>query len=244
MQSINPSKNVNRRGRFYGSMGVLVFLLGLIGSAFGILLSVLPLFGEGASGIGAICFNIVGIPIALGGIGLIIRAFTLKKDNLYAYEVGEYLKQTSLNNDARYTFIRNISHRRLGYIDGVLVGPPGALVFRTVNYTGGWINERTEWRRRSKGGRLQKANTNPTKECARDVYALREFYKNIGLDKVPVYGIVVFVTPAKNLDLKADGPVIPVTSIDYLFHYLKQDYLSAERINSPTIRKATDSLID
>ena len=244
MQSINPSNKVNRRGRFYGSMGLLVFLLGLIGSAFGILLSVLPLFGDGASSIGAVCFNIVGIPIALAGIGLIVRSFSLKKDNLFAYEVGEYLKKTSLNNDARYTFIRNISHRRLGYIDGVLVGPPGALVFRTVDYKGGWINERTEWRRRGKNGKLQKANTNPTKECARDVYALREYYKKQGLEKVPVYGIIVFVTPVDKLDLKADGPIMPVTSIDYLFHYMKEDYLSEERINSPTIRKATDTLID
>src|SRR6185436_7123491 len=101
MQNINPSNNVNRRGRFYGVMGILVFLGGLIACALGILFFVLPLLGDSLSTPAGICLNIFGLPIALGGIGLIIRALTLQKDNPQAYEVGEYLKQTSIGGDAR-----------------------------------------------------------------------------------------------------------------------------------------------
>jgi hypothetical protein len=243
MQNINPSNNVNRRGRFYGVMGLLVFLGGLIACALGILFFVLPLLGEELSTPAGICLNVLGVPIALGGMGLIIRAMTLQKDNPYAYEVGEALKRTSIGGDARYTFIRNLSRRQIGYIDAVLVGPPGVLVFRTVNYRGAWINERVDWRNRTSKG-LKLASTNPTRECARDVYALRKYFAKRGLEKVPVYGMVVFTAPDEAVDLQADAPVIPVAELHTLFQIMRMDYLQDERIDHSIIRRSVDALID
>lgn len=244
MQNINPSKNVNRRGRFYIVMGLLVGLSGLIAVALGILFLALPLLGTDFSSPVGLCLNAVGILAALGGAAGMVRGFTLQKDNPLAYEVGETLKETAIGDDPRYTFIRNINRRGLGYIDAVLVGPPGVLVFRTVDYQGGWINERAEWRNRTRSGNLRGASTNPTRECARDVHALRDFLAKNKLEKVPVYGIIVFVTSPDQLDLRADAPVIPIAELHTLFYIMNQDYLREERINSPTIRATVDAVID
>jgi hypothetical protein len=239
MQNINPSNNVNRRGRFYALMGLFVCLGGLIASALGVLLFLLPLLGESLSTPAGLCFNVVGIPMALVGIGLMFRGFTLKKDNTIAFEVGEAMRPWT---DNRYTYIRNISRRKLGYIDAVLVGPPGALVLRTVEYPGEWINERVEWRYRNKQGKLRAAPNNPTRECAHDVYALRKFLAERRLAHVPVYGVVVFAN--ENVRLKGQGPVIPIAEKHTLFQILSRDYLKEERLKLPQVRATVDALIE
>ncbi|HEX3052091.1 MAG TPA: nuclease-related domain-containing protein [Aggregatilineaceae bacterium] len=181
---------------------------------------------------------LVGIASIFFGIFMIIRALTLQKDNPMAYAVGEALTQFL---DNRYTYLRNVSKRRVGYIDSILLGPPGALVFRIVDYKGSWINERAEWINEIKG-RLRPAKTNPTRECVKDVYALRKFLIRHNLDKVPVYGIIVFTS--EDLKLKAEGPVIPVCEIPTLFQVMRRDYLSEERITPPSARAAVDAIID
>lgn len=240
MQNINPSKNVNRRGRFYLLMGLFLFLGGLIASALGFLFFFLPLLGNSLSGPAGICLNVLGVPMAVVGAVFIFRGLTLKKDNALAYEVGEAMR-SFLGSDARYTYIRNISHRKLGYIDAVLIGPPGALVFRTVGYTGEWLNERAEWRTVNKRGKLRSASTNPTRECAHDVYSLRKFLANQRLNKIPVYGVVVFTS--ENIKLRGNGSVIPISEIHSLYQILSRDYLKEERINSPQIRATVDAII-
>lgn len=244
MQSINPSKTVNRRGRFYAVMGVLATLGGFIGAALGILFFALPLLGDSLSTPAGICLNVLGIPIALAGIAMVFRGLTLQKDNPIAYDVGEVLKRTSLNDDARYTYIRNISRRGLGYIDAVLIGPPGVLVFRVVDFKGTWINERVEWRVRNRKGELRGAPNNPSRECARDVYALRDFLKKKNLEKIPVYGIVVFTADPATVELRADAPVMPVAEKHTLFQIMQMTYLQEERINSPMIRAAVNAIIE
>lgn len=239
MQNINPSKNVNRRGRFYAFMGLFVFFGGLISIALGILFFLLPLLGPDFSSPAGICLNVVGLPMTIGGLVAMFRAWSLKKDNTLAYEVGESMRH--FLTDPRYTFIRNLSRRRLGYIDGILVGPPGALVFRTVDYPGEWVNERAEWRVRNRKGRLQTASTNPTRECARDVYALRKFLAKRNLKHVPVYGVVVFTND--RVKLKGQGPVIPIAEKHTLYQILSNNYLAEERIKSPQIRATVDELI-
>jgi hypothetical protein len=241
MQNINPSKNVNRRGRFYLVMGFLIFLSGLIASALGFLFFLLPLLGESLSDPVGLCLNIVGIPVAIVGIGLAVRGLTLQKDNPLAYEVGESIR-SFLGSDARYTFIRNISKRGVGYIDAVLIGPPGALVFRIVNHMGDWINEQAEWRVRTRGGNLRSASSNPTRECARDVYALRAYLSKNRLSKIPVYGVVVFTSD--RVKLTGQGPVIPIAEKHTLYQILSRDYLEEERISSPMIRATIDAIAD
>lgn len=239
MQNINPSNNVNRRGRFYVVMGIMTGLGGLLACAMGVLFFLLPILGSSFSTPAAICLNVVGLPLALAGAFFIFRGWTLKKDNMVAYDVGEAMRSWT---DNRYTYIRNVSRRKLGYIDGVLVGPPGVLVLRTVEFPGEWINERTEWRYRNKQGKLRAAPTNPTRECAHDVYALRHFLAERRLNNIPVFGLVVFAND--NTKLSGQGPVVPITQKDKIFQILSRDYLQEERIKATQIRATVDALIE
>jgi hypothetical protein len=243
MQNINPSNNVNRRGRFYAIMGILVFFMGALAAAMGFLFFFLPLLGSSYSTPGGVCLNVVGLPVAVLGIAGVIRGLTLQKDNRLAYEVGEAMR-SFLGTDSRYTFVRNISRRRLGYIDAVLVGPPGALVFRVVNYTGEWINEKAEWKIRTKNGNLRTASNNPTRECARDVYTLRSYLAKQNLSDIPVYGIVVFTTPREQLQLRGEGPVIPISELHTLYQIISRDYLKEDRVKTAQIKATVDALVN
>jgi hypothetical protein len=124
----------------------------------------------------------------------------------------------------------------------VLVGPPGALVFRVLDESGTWINERAEWRTKTKKGNLRLAKLNPTREAVHDVIALRKFLVKHSLERVPVYAIVVFTSP--NVKLSAEGPVVPISEIPTLFQIMRRDYLTDERIAPPTIRATVDAIID
>lgn len=239
MQNINPSHSIARRGRFYLFIGSLAFFGGAIAITLAVLFFFFPLWETASFGVVRALLILIGVVAVLGGIGLIIRALTLQKDNPLAYAVGEALGQFL---DNRYTYLRNVSKRRVGYIDAVLVGPPGALVFRIVDYPGTWINERSEWIVKTRNGKLAPAKTNPTRECVRDVYALRKFLAKHGLENVPVYAVVVFTSP--NVQLSASGPVVPICEIPTLYPIMRRDYLTDERIPPPTIRSTVDAIID
>jgi hypothetical protein len=239
MQNINPSYSITRRGRFYLFMGSVGLFGGLIAITLSILFIYFPLWETVLFTLFQILLFLVGLAmIGAGGLG-IYRGLTLQKDNPIARAVGEGLSHFL---DNRYTYLRNVSKRRVGYIDAVLVGPPGALVFRIVDYAGTWINERADWIVQAKAGRLRPAKTNPTRECVHDVYALRKFLARHGLERVPVYGIVVFTSP--NVSLKAEGPIVPISEIPTLYRIMSRDYLSDERVAPPMVRSAVDVIID
>ncbi len=239
MQNINPSRNIARRGRYYLFMGSVAFFGGAIAVTLGALFFFFPLWETTPFGILRALLIIAGVIIAIAGVASVIRGLTLQKDNPLAYAVGEALTQFL---DNRYTYLRNVSKHKVGYIDAVLIGPPGALVFRIVDYPGVWINERAEWINRGRNGGLRPARTNPTRECVRDVVALRKFFAKRGLEKVPIYAVVVFTSP--NANLSASGPAVPICEIPTLYQIMRRDYLADERIAPPTVRAAVDAIID
>lgn len=242
MQNINPSRNITRRGRYYLFIGGVAFFGGAIAVTLGVMFFFFPLWEAGWFALVRLLMILVGlIGIALGVLA-IIRALTLKKDNEIAFEVGKVLERFMPDN--RYTYLRNVSKHGVGYIDAVLIGPPGALVFRTVNYRGKWRNERADWKIEVKG-RLRPAKTNPTLECVRDVEALRKFLAKRGLERVPVYGIVVFHTiPQEALRLEGADPVVPICETHTLYRIMARDYLTDERIAPPTVHSTVDAIID
>lgn len=239
MQNINPSNSITRRGRFYLLLGGLAFFGGAIAVALGILFIFVPLWDTFLFDVLEFLLIAGGIVLLFGGGAAIVRGLTLQKDNPLAYAVGEGLAQFL---DNRYVYLRNVSKRRVGYIDAVLVGPPGALVFRIVDYTGVWKNERANWVEQVKGGRLRPSRKNPTRECVRDIYALRKFLARHNLQQVPVYGIVVFTSP--NVKLSASGPVVPICEIPTLYPIMRRDYLVDERIAPPIVRQTVDVILD
>ena len=239
MRNITPARSTTRRGQTYLFMGILAVFGGGIAVVLGVLFVYFPLWEAVWFDLFQILLMIAGAVIAVAGFVIIYRGLTLQKDNPIARAVGEGLSHFL---DERYTFLRNVSKRRVGYVDAVLVGPPGALVFRIVDYTGTWINERANWIVQTRNGKLRQAKTNPTRECAQDVYKLRKFLERRGLERVPVYGIVVFTEPG--VDLSAEGPVIPISEIPTLYQIMKRDYLADERVAPPAIHDAVNAILD
>lgn len=239
MQNINPSQNITRRGRYYLFLGGLSFFGGAIAVALGVLFIFFPLWDTLIFDLLQGFLFVAGVVAVLVGLGFIFRALTLQKDNPLAYAVGEGLSQFL---DERYTYLRNVSKRGVGYIDAVLVGPPGALVFRIVDYAGTWINERAEWINQTRDGKLRPSRTNPTREVVRDVYALRKFLARRDLANVPVHAIVVFTSP--NVRLSASGPVVPICEIPTLYQIMQRDYLKDERITPEMVRQTVEAIVE
>lgn len=229
MQNINPTQHRSRRALFYlGVIGFPLFFGGLISLALAILLTQFPLLGAFNS-VGMVLLFIAAFPLIIAGAIGVYRGLTLSRDNELAYQVGETMKSYL---DGRYTFIRNLGSRSLGYIDGVLVGPPGVLVFRIVDYHGTWRNERAEWFVKDNRGSMRAAPSNPSRECARDVYALRKFFSKRGITGVPVYGIIVFHGQGVTLQGVAPSVAIAETPRLQQIMQLPGEYLSeAQRIS-------------
>ncbi|HLA44490.1 MAG TPA: nuclease-related domain-containing protein [Aggregatilineales bacterium] len=240
MQNINPTHTRNRRALFYLSvLGFPVLIGGCTAITSIALMTQFPVFGNSTT-LAMVCLGLFSIPAIIGGGLAVYRGLTLEKDNPVAYEVGETLRSFL---DDRYTFIRNVSRRKLGYIDAVLIGPPGALVFRTVDYSGTWRNERAEWKIKDRKGSMRSAPSNPSRECARDVYALRDYFARRNLDKVPVYGIVVF--HSQNLILQGAGQVVPIAETHRIYDVLVRDYLAEDsRISFDQARAAISAITE
>ena len=239
MQNINPSQNITRRGRYYLFLGGLSFFGGAIAIALGVLFMFFPLWDSVFFDLFQVLLIVGGVVALVVGLALVYRALTLQKDNPLAYPAGGGRGQFL---DERFTYLRNVSKRRVGYIDAVLVGPPGALVFRIVDYAGTWINERAEWINQTRDGKLRGARSNPTREAVRDVVALRKFLARHGLENVPVYAIVVFTSP--NARLSADGPVVPICEIPTLYQIMRRDYLTDDRITPQMAQQTVSAIVE
>ncbi|MCA9903189.1 MAG: hypothetical protein KC547_04975, partial [Anaerolineae bacterium] len=143
MHNVAPSRALARRSRQLLALALVIGALGAFIVALGILMIMIPLVAEGSGSFtiynllrdGLVVF---GALLFLVALGVAIRAATWRTDNDLAHEVGRYLGKTL---DARYTLIRNVSRRDLGYVDAILVGPPGVLVFRLIPDKGVFANE-------------------------------------------------------------------------------------------------------
>lgn len=231
MQNLNPIRNIARRGRDLMLLGAAALMIGLVVGAFGLFVSIVL----SSTIVGVLLLGVSGILVLLG-IVLIIRGLTLRRDNDEARMVADVLGQEL---DQRYTYIRNIGRRGLGYIDALLVGPPGALVFRITNATGSFLNERADWLEQT-SGRSFRLRHNFTRECAVDIHALRDYLAKRGLEMVPVYGTIVFVNPQTQISTRQ--PVIPVAQLSTLKTVLQRDYLAQDRISPELVQKTVDAV--
>lgn len=229
MHNISPSQTMARRARQLFITGMIVLLLGLLVVALAIFCYVIPLSRDpwySTLQVGLLCF---GLPVGLVGGALIVRGLTLPSDNPAAAYAAEVLAR---GLDYRYTFIRNISRFGLGYIDAVLVGPNGALVFYFVDRSGGYFCEGETWLVQS-GVDYRPAGINPTREVVRDVNALRRYLAERNLGNMPVYAVIVFTHPRANVSTRQ--PVVPVAHLRNLLIVLRDNYLAEERVGQSLI---------
>lgn len=244
MRNEAPSRSLVRRANQVKTLALLVGALGVFAVAVGVFLGVIPLDYPTSATYNLYTFAIslsliVGAVLLIVALALAVRAFTWKTDNDLAMIVGRFLA-TSL--DSRFTLIRNVSRREIGYVDAVLVGPPGALVMRILDNEGTFANDGANWLSIQRDGEHVPAPINPTNEAIADVRKVREFLEKRQLPNIPVYGVVIFTKPEPRVRLSARDPLVPISHLQSLVVNLQPNYLAKDRIDQPTVEAVRRAL--
>lgn len=249
MENIAPVRALNRRSTQLLQMAFIVLAFGILLTVVGALLNTIlliprihPLFSLYSLAANALLAS--GIIVILLAIGIGVRAFTRRKENDLALMTGDILNQSAYF-DGRYTFIRNINRSGLGYIDAVLLGPPGALVFRILNSDGNYANEGANWLKQNKDGEWLPFNTNPTKEAVDDIQHLRDYLIRNRLESVPVFGVIVFTAGPSAVKIAEKNAVVPITHVHSLVQNLGSQFLAkTERIPQETVTATRRLLLE
>jgi hypothetical protein len=239
MRNEAPSRSLVRRANQVKTIALLVGAVGVFVSAVGVLLAAVPLDNSASPTYGGyvFLFNLllfVGVALIVVAIALAVRAFTWKTDNDLAMITARFLAQSF---DDRFTLIRNVSKREIGYVDAVLVGPPGTLVFRILDSEGDFVNEGVNWLRVKPTGETTPAGINPSVEAIADIRKVREFLEKRQLMNTPVYGVVVFVKDERRVRLTLRQPTVPPAHMTQLIPVLQPNYLAKDRIDQPTVEQ-------
>jgi hypothetical protein len=228
MQNVAPKASLARRSRNVLIGALVVALLAILalsvgGFMYGVALVVPsnPSFPT-YDGVRRALVVLAGA-LGLVALGLAVRALTWKTDNALAESVGHAL---SVFLDKRYVFIRNVSKRQLGYIDAVLVGPAGVLVFRITPKQGNYYNEGTKWMVQRDKGAWKTLEWSPSDEAIEDIKKVRAYLTEKGIDKPQVFGVVVFTNPAPQTVITASNATVPVAQLDTLEDRLLGNYLA------------------
>lgn len=244
MSNVAPSRALARRSYASLLLAIVVVLFGILATVAGIVLRTIPLVLQTSNSYGLYVLThngllIVGLLSLIGGVALAIRALTWKQDNALAIRVGRNLGQFL---DGDYTFIRNISRFSVGYVDAVLVGPPGVLVFRITERGGVFFNEGKKWLRQKDKGQWGTMRWSPTQEAIDDVVKLREFFQARGLADIPVFGVVVFTEDEPRTIVTVEAPTVPVLQPEALSYGLNGYYFGKDRIQRDTVARIVGQL--
>ena len=237
MRNEAPSRSLVRRANQVKTLSLLLGAVGVFVTALGILGAALPLVyvTDPSYGLYVFAYNlalVVGVALLIIAVALAIRAFTWKTDNDLAMITGRFMAQFL---DDRFDLIRNVSKREIGYVDAVLLGPPGVLVFRILDNEGNFANDGANWLRIKPSNESVPASMNPTREAIADIQKVREFLDKHSLPSIPVYGVVVFVKDEQRVRLSAREPVVPPTHLKNIITNLQPNYLAKDRIDQPTV---------
>lgn len=241
MLNTAPSRSIARRTRQFilwaflaGSSGVFLVSIGM--ALYAILMFAIGTQAAQMQRLVGMALMVLGGFFLLAAFGFLVRALVRRRENDLALLTGEYLSEYL---DERYRFIRNINQPVLGYIDALLIGPPGLLVFRIVDETGVFLNERGNWARRNRQGDFLPWKVNPTKETIIDVKAVQHFLARENLSGYEVYGVVVFLPDSQAAQITTQDAAVPVAHLDTLIEVLKPNYLATERIRADQIDHIT-----
>jgi hypothetical protein len=237
MRNEAPSRSLVRRANQVKTIALLVAAVGVFLTAAGVFLAAIPLDYATSPSYGGyqLLYSLallLGIALLIVAAALAVRAFTWKTDNDLAMIAGRFLAK---GLDDRFTLIRNVSKRQIGYVDAVLVGPPGVLVFRILDDEGSFANDGANWLQLKPTGESVPAHINPTREAIADIRKVREFLDKRQLPNVPVYGVVLFVKDEPRVRLQAREPVVPPTHLSTIFNNLHANYFAKDRVDQPTV---------
>jgi hypothetical protein len=245
MRNVVPRVALARRSRLLLLGSVLIFLLGVTALVVSVFMQTVPFVVPANPNYGLYIavrtglFILGVVLIVLSVIGA-VRALTWKQDNVLAEAIGDALAEFL---DERYVYIRNVSRASLGYIDALLVGPPGVLVFRITQRSGVFYNEGARWMKQRDKGSWRTLRWSPTREVVQDVEKVREFLEARSLPDVPVFGVIVFTEAEPATLVTTDQPVVPVIQPHELSYELEDSYFSKkDRINQITANKTATLL--
>jgi hypothetical protein len=238
MRNISPVHVMAQQSRRMIVSGMFVLLLGLVLVAADVFLIVVPIFGGNWYETLKVGLLVVGGLVLLFGLIRVLLGFRVPRDNPYALRMADYLVRFL---DYRYTFVRNISRRGLGYVDAILIGPNGALVFYFLTKRGAFYSERNTWLEQT-GGQMRPMNGNPTQEAVKDVNALRLFLQEHDLAQVPVYAVIVPAYDDTAVTIKE--PVVPVGHMARVQEVLRDNYLNRERISPALVEETVNTILD
>lgn len=246
MENVAPARALARRSYSLLQLAFVVVAIGIFISVVALLGFAIPPIPPshpqyGLFNFGRTALLILGAAVGLLGLGMAIRAFTRRQENNLALITGDALAPQF---DGRHSFIRNINRSGLGYIDAVMIGPPGALVFRILDSTGSLANEAAEWMKQNAAGQWTPFGFSPTRQVVEDVDHLRVYFEKNGLD-IPVFGVVVFIGDESLVTIAQRDPVVPVSHLPTLVHNLQANYLAnPNRISQTLVTRARRLLLD
>jgi hypothetical protein len=245
MRNVAPSRSLVRRANQVKTLALLFGAIGVFLGAAGIFLAVIPFDTPTSPTWGTYVFVYsaalgIGALLVIIALALAIRAFTWKTDNDLAMITARYLAQYL---DDRFTLIRNVSKRQIGYVDAVLVGPPGTLIFRILDTEGNFVNEGVNWMRLQATGETVPAGINPSVEAIADIRKVREFLEKRQLMNTPVYGVVVFIKDDPRARVTFREPTVPPTNLQSLIVALQPNYLAKDRIDQSTVAQIVRLLL-
>lgn len=247
MRNLVTARALARRSRNLLLAAILVILLGVLAITTGLVMRLIPFVISSHPNFGlytTVHQALVGVGgmIILIGLLMILRALTWKRENPIATQIGRVLAQ-ELNLDDRYTYIPNLSRRAIGYVDAVLIGPPGLLVFRITEKGGTFFNEGSVWMKQRDKGNWSPLRWSPTKEVIADVNKIRAYLQNRNISQIPVFPVIVFVEDQPETRITTEKPTVPVLQPHELAYGLSNTYFGqTDRIEQLVANKVTDTL--
>jgi hypothetical protein len=247
MRNVVPTRSLRRRSGALLLGAALVVVLGILSVIISQFLRTVPLVVSDNPNYGFYLFSqsallVLGFILIVVAIVMAIRAITWKQDNPIAEEVGRVLAG-QLNLDDRYSYIRNLSRVSIGYVDAVLVGPPGVLVFRVTERGGTYFNQGAKWMKQKDKGEWQSLSWSPTVEVVEDMRKVREFLQTKGLAQIPIFGVVMFTEDAPATRVTTENPSVPVLQPQELAYGLEDTYFAQrDRLDQLTANKIAETL--
>jgi uncharacterized protein YggT (Ycf19 family) len=243
MINVAPARALNRRTRHALQLSLFAVAGGILAIIVGLAMKGIPLVPPSDTWYGAYVL-LTDVLILGGGLTIIvgaviaIRAATWRTENDLAKVVGNVL---SNHLDERYTFIRNVSKLSIGYVDAVLIGVQGVLVFRILDRTGVFLDDGDRWLRfNQRDNRWIPAGMDPSREAIADMKSLQKFFGEHGLPQdTPIFGVVVFMKEPPLVQITMRNATIPAVTLSTLYSGLQSNYFAQERIS----RGAADSIV-
>ncbi len=245
MKNIAPSRALTRRSNQMKLIAFVVLALGIFIGMIAVAMYAVPLAAPGSQveqALGIVNMLILGLAFLVVGVSVVlfIRAFTWKVDNNLALATGRALE--GVLND-QFTFIRNVSQRKIGYVDAILVGPPGVLVFRITDVVGEYACEGPHWMKKAGHDEWYPAPTDFTKECVDDIKTVRRACVEKGMGEVDVFGMIVFTKDPPQAQVMVKNPTVPVSTIAGLANNIQTPYLALQRMDDARVEAVVRMLM-